>query len=186
MNARPSHTDTELIEQARQGSHQAFKLLVERYQDQVAGVAIGMLGKTAEAEDAGQETFIRFYRSLTSFRSEASLGTYLTRIAINLCLDALKRRKKRRNEMSVQEAGPEMLRLGSEEAQARWEAREIVYRALDKLDAKSRSVILLRMIEGYSTKETAEILQVPTGTVLSRLQRGQGKLRAALGKLMEP
>ena len=158
---------------------------MERYQDQVAGVAIGMLGKTAEAEDVGQETFIRFYRSLHKFRKEAATGTYLTRIAINLCLDALKRRKKQQKEVSVLEAGPELLRLGSQEAQAQWEARELVYRALDQLEAKHRTVILLRMIEGYSTKETAQILQVPTGTVLSRLQRGQQKLRAALGKLMD-
>lgn len=184
MNARDSHTDAALIEETRQGNHQAFKLLVERYEAQVAGVTIGMLGKGAEAEDAGQETFIRFYRSLDKFRQESQTGTYLTRIAINLCLDALKRRKRSRLEVSGEDAAPELRRLASESVQESWEAREIVYKALDKLDAKYRAVILLRLIEGYSSRETAQILQVPEGTVLSRLARGQIKLKEVLDKLL--
>lgn len=186
MIERPSHTDATLIEEARTGNHEAFRVLVERYEDQIAGVAIGMLGKTPEAEDVGQETFIRFYRSLERFRNEATLGTYLTRIAINLCLDAIKRRKRKGREVDAGEAEGELMRIGSQEAQEKWEARELVYRALEALEPKFRSVILLRQIEGYSTKETASILGLPQGTVLSRLKRGQQKLKAVLSKLMNP
>ncbi|HHG85142.1 MAG TPA: sigma-70 family RNA polymerase sigma factor [Bacteroidetes bacterium] len=94
LNATASYTDTELIALAQEGNSPAFREIVNRHQGKVAGVIYGMLGQGMEAEDVGQETFIRFYRSLGDFRGAASLGTYLTRIAINLSLNALKQRKR--------------------------------------------------------------------------------------------
>ncbi|RMH54101.1 MAG: sigma-70 family RNA polymerase sigma factor, partial [Bacteroidetes bacterium] len=91
-----SPSDETLVARARQGDEQAFRNLVERYESTVAATVIGMLGAGPEAEDVGQETFIRFYRALHQFRGEAAVGTYLTRIAINLSLNALKRRRRRR------------------------------------------------------------------------------------------
>ena len=88
-------TDEALVDSARDGNEGAFRELVERFEGRVASVVIRMLGDTAEAEDVGQETFIRFYRSLRGFRGQASVGTYLTRIAINLSLNELKKRRRR-------------------------------------------------------------------------------------------
>src|SRR5512147_1312303 len=88
-------TDKELLHRARSGDHKAFARLVQRYESRVAATVKGMLGSTDESEDIGQEVFIRFYHALHAFREEASLGTYLTRIAINLSLDELQRRKRR-------------------------------------------------------------------------------------------
>ena len=79
---------------ASAGDAAAFRQLVDRYQPIVASVVIGMLGAGDDAEDVGQETFIRFYAALTQFRGDASLSTYLRRIAMNLSLNALKRRKR--------------------------------------------------------------------------------------------
>lgn len=186
LNARVTVKDEELIEAARTGNQQAFKTLVERYEDQVAGVVIGMLGRNVEAEDAGQETFIRFYRSLDKFRKESSLGTYLTRIAVNVSLDTLRKRKRRFNEVASEDAEPELMRLGGSDFQEKAEAQELVYKALARIDPNYKAVIVLRMLEGYSSKETAEILGIPMGTVLSRLKRGQGKLKKVLRKLMDP
>ena len=76
--------------------------IIKKYEGQVAATVIGMLGHVPEVEDVGQETFIRFYRSLPTFRGDASAGTYLTRIAINLCLNELKKRKRQRNLYSSQ------------------------------------------------------------------------------------
>ena len=183
---RRTITDQELVGRAGKGDERAFRMLVERYEGQIAGVVIGMLGRNAEAEDAGQETFIRFYRSLEKFRGESQVGTYLTRIAVNLCLDVLRKRKKRFGEVDVEEAGPELMRLGGDRQQEKAEARELLHKALEQLEPECRTVILLLQIEGYSTKETAQILEIPTGTVLSRLKRGQDKLRKILTQLMNP
>ncbi|MDH5745133.1 MAG: helix-turn-helix domain-containing protein, partial [Candidatus Aminicenantes bacterium] len=76
--------EQELVRAAKNGDKNAFKELIKKYEHQVAATVIGMLGNCPEAEDVGQETFIRLYQSLDKFRGEASLGTYLTRIAINL------------------------------------------------------------------------------------------------------
>src|SRR4249920_891748 len=87
-------SDADLMALARSGDDRAFAVLVERYEGAVAAVVIGMLGAGDDADDVGQETFIRFYRSLGSFRGESSTKTWLQRIAINLSLNALKRRKR--------------------------------------------------------------------------------------------
>ncbi len=90
----PHLSDIELIEKTKAGDQRAFGQLVSRHQSRVAATVIGMLGNSPEADDIGQEVFVRFYRSIVSFRGEANLSTYLTRIAINLSLNELKRRKK--------------------------------------------------------------------------------------------
>ena len=95
MSERES-TDSALIDRARAGDETAFRTLVERYESQVAATVVGMLGPSEEADDVGQETFVRFYQALGKFRGEAALGTYLTRIAMNLSLNAIKRRQKQR------------------------------------------------------------------------------------------
>src|ERR671921_681017 len=89
-----SATDVELIDRARSGDDRAFAVLVDRYERPVAATVIGMLGPGDDADDVGQETFIRFHRALGSFRGESSLKTYLVHIAMNLSLNALKRRRR--------------------------------------------------------------------------------------------
>lgn len=186
MTEHSHHTDLQLVEQARNGDHQAFKMLVMRYRQRVATTVIGMLGHCPEAEDVGQETFVRFYRALQNFRGDAALGTYLTRIAINLSLNELKKRKKHtifstpRNTQNEDAEEYEMPIADVNETPEKYEARELVHKALQQLDPKFRSVVLLRLIEGYSTQETADLLQIPLGTVLSRLARAQEKLKELL------
>lgn len=175
-------SDRELLDRARHGEERAFRLLVERYEARVASVVIAMLGSGDDAEDVGQETFIRFFRSIDRFRGEASLGTYLTRIAINLSRNAL-RRGRRQAERFESHDDP-VLKGPENEAEDELEGRELrrrVRRAVDRLDGKHRAVVVLRMMEGYSTKETAAILEIPEGTVLSRLSRAIRKLEADLG-----
>lgn len=87
--------EQELVRKAQNGDKNAFKELVKQNEHRVAAAVIGMLGNCPETDDVGQETFIKFYKSLDKFRGESSVGTYLTRIAINLSLNELKRRKRR-------------------------------------------------------------------------------------------
>jgi len=173
-------TDEKLIRQAREGDDEAFRGLVRRYESLVAGTVIGMLGQCPEADDVGQETFLRLYRSLKNFRGESKLGTYLTRIAINLSLNELKRRKRRMG-LFFGKPVEEIRGIADPRADAGTnEDKEVVHRAIGQLEARFRSVIVLRLIDGYSTEETSKILKIPVGTVLSRLSRAQKKLKTLL------
>ena len=124
---------------------------------------------------------MRFFRSLRAFRSEASIGTYLTRIAINLSLNEIKRRKHR-EKLFLPKSGNNILNNipSKNNLMDNDETREIVQYGITKLKPGLRSVIVLRLIQGYSTQETAKILKVPLGTVLSRLSRAQKKLKDIL------
>ena len=170
-----SPTDSELIERARGGSERAFKELVERYEGTVAATVVGLLGWGPEADDIGQETFIRLYKSLHKFRGESSLGTYITRIAMNESLKALKRRQKRRQRFMSEESRNKPAIFENNERDER-ERRDLVNHGLQQLSEEQRLVVVLRFIDGYSTKETAKILGIPQGTVMSRLSRALEKL----------
>lgn len=177
MRVASSYTDFELIDLAIQGNDKYFAEIVNRHQSIVASSAMNMLGDMEEAREIGQQVFIRFYQSMSSFKKEAKLSTYLTRITINLCLNHLKRN---------QTFGPRTYHLDvatniSVTDQSKdLESKEIVNIALQKLEEAHRAVIVLRMIQGYDTLQTAEILGIPKGTVLSRLKRAMDKLKTIL------
>lgn len=175
-----------LVQQAQSGDQGAFSTLIKRYEAQIAATVIGMLGNTPEADDVGQETFIRFYKSLAKFRGDADVGTYLTRIAINLSLNELKKRKRKGifSLFSANRQQEDYVReIADENQEHHRDTQEVVQRAVQTLEPNFRSVVVLRMIDGYSTKETAEILDIPMGTVLSRLKRAQEKLKVILKDL---
>ena len=176
-------TDTELIALAKAGDDSAFEVLVKRHESRVAATVISMLGRCPEADDVGQETFIRFYNGLKNFRGDSNVATYITRIAINLSLNELKRRK--RKTMLFIKPEYENSDIVDHNNQDQFnEEKEFVNMAIKKLQPKFQSVIVLRLIDGYSTEETAEILKIPVGTVLSRLARGQQKLKNLLSSYL--
>ena len=143
-----------------------------------------MLGYCTEAEDIGQETFVRFYQSLDRFRGESSAGTYLTRIAINLSLNELRRRKRRRQFFFSKSSNNIENIADKNNPEDQKEIKKTVQLGIQKLAPKFRTVVVLRLIDGYSTEETAQMLNLPVGTVLSRLARGQMKLREILEPLL--
>lgn len=170
-------SDEELVDNSREGDLAAFKMLVIRHEGKIAGVVRSMLGTTPEAEDVGQEVFIRFYEALGKFRGESAVGTYLTRIAINLSLNEIKRRKRRVSIFAKEEDGWHKGTMDE-----RKDMNEMITYEFNQLDPDFRAVATLRLVEGYSTEETATILGIPLGTVLSRLARAQKKLRTGLEK----
>jgi len=172
--------DKVLVSRAKNGDLAAFEEIVNKYKPMMAKVIIGMVGNREDAEDIGQEAFIRFYNSMHQYKADASLGTYLTRIAINLSLNELKKRQTK-NLSSLEEKHE---RFHSDNtSQTRRDQKEIIDKALLQLDTKYKSVVVLRLIEGFSTKETAKILKLPLGTVLSRLARGQEKLKEIITQM---
>jgi RNA polymerase sigma-70 factor (ECF subfamily) len=174
-------SDSELIQRSKAGESVAFKQLVERHEQQVRAIIMGMLGNTPEARDVAQEVFIRFYKSLDSFRGDAKLSTYLSRIAINLSLNELKRKQKRQKRYLFFQKDEKELQIEDRSSQAEaMETRDWIQQGLAQLEPEFKTIIVLRLMEGYSVKETAEILKLPQGTVASRLARAQKKLSTIL------
>ena len=174
--------DETLLAGAKAGNQTAYRHLVEKYQGLVAGTTIGMLGRCPEAEDIGQQAFLNFFNSLEKFRGEAALGTYLTRITINLCLNELKRRTRRARWMFWTELDPPIASDGGDALESS-ERQEQVRRAVLKLAPEFRAVVVLRWMEERSTSETAEALGIPVGTVLSRLYRAQAQFKELLASV---
>lgn len=176
--------DSELVTASLKGDKTAFGEIVTRYQKMVARTVKGMLGDSVYSEDIGQEVFIKLFYSLSDFRGEAKLSTYIQKIAVNLTLNEIKRRKKFFS-MFSQKGNNEMyeFEVADHDTEGKKEASEIVYKALNRMDPKFRIIVTMRMLQGYSTKETAEILDLPLGTVLSRLSRAQEQLKSILHKM---
>jgi RNA polymerase sigma-70 factor (ECF subfamily) len=174
-------SDEFLINASRQGDEFAFEALVNRYKKMVARTVKGMLGDSVFSEDIGQEVFIKLYYSLSDFRGDAKLSTYIQKIAINLTLNELKRRK-RFFSLFTHKADNELYEydIAGEDVESKHDAKATVEKALETLEPKFKAVVAMRMLQGYSTKETAKILEVPEGTVLSRLSRAQDQLRKYL------
>jgi RNA polymerase sigma-70 factor, ECF subfamily len=177
-------TEEALVKASINGDKRAFGEIVTRYRKMVARTVKGMLGDSVFAEDIGQEVFIKLYYSLSEFRGEAKLSTYIQKIAVNLTLNEIKRRK-RFFSMFSQKGNNEMyeFEVADNDTQERTEAAEIVSKALMKMDPKFRIIVTMRILNGYSTKETAEVLDLPLGTVLSRLSRAQEQLKEILKTL---
>jgi RNA polymerase sigma-70 factor (ECF subfamily) len=176
--------ETELVIASTGGNKEAFGEIVSRYQGMVARTVKGMLGDSVFAEDIGQEVFIKLYYSLSEFRGEAKLSTYIQKIAVNLTLNEIKKRKRFFSMFSQnKENETHEYVIADYDTENKSDAKEIVDKALMKMEPKFRIILTMRMLQGYSTKETAEILELPLGTVLSRLSRAQDQLRSILEKI---
>jgi len=184
-NIQLKQNDTALIAKVKAGNDLAFRALVERYELQIRSTVIGMLGQVPEAEEVAQDVFIRFYRSIDNYKAEAKLSTYLTRIAINLSINELKRRqKKNKRWISIFQRQEQVIQLKDNSVDpSRFENSQWIEKALQQLTPDFRAVVVLRLIEEYSVKETAELLNLPKGTIASRLARAQVKLREILAHL---
>jgi RNA polymerase sigma-70 factor (ECF subfamily) len=175
-------SDNELIAQSLQGDSAAFGALVLRYRRMVIGVAYRVCGDSALAEDVAQETFIRVWDRLSTFRPQGNFRAWICRIAGNRTIDALRRRKPTVNvENTVLEAPgkqPEAMALESERTAA-------VKAAVMALPEHTRVAVVLREYEGLSYQEIADGLDIPIGTVKSRLNDARRRLKVALAPFME-
>jgi len=175
----------ELITLLKDGDERAYFKVLGLYKDQIAKTVKGMLGDVQEAEDVGQEVFIRFFKSIDNFKGDAKISTYLIRIAINLSLNELARRKRKWRIFYSGDTIEEKLVLdvGTNPMEDK-ERKEIVHKAILQLGVKYRKVVVLRALQGYSFKEAAEVLQIPIGTVLSRYARATKKLKEILNPIV--
>ena len=171
--------ERELVTKAQSGDRNAFSELVRIHAQGVLNVIYRMCGNMQVAEDAAQETFIQAWLKLQSYRPQASLKNWLYRIAINTAIDMLRKEKRilpgEIEDLNLRdsEPGPEMIATNSERA-------EVVQAAVLALPDASRAVLALREFEGLSYQEIAESLEIPVGTVMSRLNYARKLLREKL------
>jgi RNA polymerase sigma-70 factor (ECF subfamily) len=172
--------ESTLITRSRAGDREAYDLLVGAYQDRIYHVAFRVTGNREDAWDAAQDAFIRAFQGLRSFRGEAGFGTWLHRIAVNAALDIVRRRPR------TAPAGddPPWTAGGDPAEEAvRSDVQRRVHAAISILPPEQRTAVVLRDLAGCSYEEVARILQIPIGTVRSRLSRGREALRARLADL---
>lgn len=184
----PAGADLDLVERCRGGDTAAFDGIVAQHQTRIYNLCYWMLNDADDAADAAQDAFVRAYRSLSHFRGECAFGTWLHRIAVNVCLDTARRRKRTPAPFSSLETDEEHSREQEpaepihtpHETADRHERRRAVHEALLQLSEPHRMVLVLLDIQGHSYEEVATMLELPLGTVKSRLNRARLALRDKL------
>lgn len=190
--------DLTLIKRIKTGDQRAFKLLVERYQRKVYAVALGMLKDKEEAMDVSQEAFVRVYKYLDYFKADSSFYTWLYRITVNLSIDVIRKKRAMRGEpvefdetmeMDTSEAhlGSLGSRLGTnpQKTALRRELATKIQDALEQVPEKHRAILLLREVEGMSYEDLSRTLEIPIGTVMSRLFHARTKVQKLLCEYLE-
>jgi RNA polymerase sigma-70 factor (ECF subfamily) len=159
-----------------------FGELVQRYQDSVFGMALRFVGGRGDAEDAAQEVFLRAYRGLDGFKGEAKFSTWLYRITFNLCADWQRRNRRAGRRAALIDEAAELAdgRENLEEGFLESERKDLVRRALDGLDKRYRSVLVLLYYQKMSYEQIAAVLDLPVKTVETRLYRARKMLRESL------
>jgi RNA polymerase sigma-70 factor (ECF subfamily) len=178
-------TERELVRRASGGDEDAFIELTAMHADRVYGVLLRLGLDASEADEVAQEVFLRAWRGLPNFQQRSQLSTWLYRIAFNEAKRRLSRRPPPRIEPDQEgddpiAALPESSRLGPEARALDREFEQTLKRALEELPAEWRAAVVLRDIEGLSTKEAAEVVGVRQAALKSRLHRGRMQLRALL------
>jgi RNA polymerase sigma-70 factor (ECF subfamily) len=183
----PQRDDFRLIEEFRKGDEKAFEEIVRRYHRQVANIIYLTLGNREEVDDLSQEVFVRVFRSLDRFEFDSSLYSWIYRIAVNLCIDEIRKKKIRKlipldffSERKLEdERRHKEVVTGADELLQK-EKREMILEALNKLSPIHRAVILLREYQDLSYGEIAKTLHISPQAVKSRIFRAREELRELL------
>lgn len=185
----PQSPDSLLVQKCKGGDRGAFEILVVKYHRQIIALCYRLTGERESAEDLAQEAFLKAFRAIGSFREDSSFYTWLYRIAVNVCLTYRSSHERKLAEAAIRESGNDEnsmpLEFGATEQtpEKRVLQKELgaeIRKALEGLPDDFRSALLLREIDGLSYEEIAEILDVPPGTVKSRIFRGREELKKKL------
>lgn len=177
-----------LIKQVKQGDQLAFGKLIELYQHKVYRICFRLIGNRHEAEDLAQEVFLRAYQKINNHDSNKKFSSWLFRIATNLTMDRLKN-KIPDYYLDAEMAGAEGMMLYTRSPANNklpdnqvigLELQDTVQKAIFRLAPEYRSVIVLKYMENLSLREISEIMQIPIGTVVTRIHRGRETLRKHL------
>jgi RNA polymerase sigma-70 factor (ECF subfamily) len=166
-------SDGEIVYAVKKGDRNAYREIVDRYKQRAYHIALGFVGDPQDALDVSQNAFIKAYKNIKRFDTARSFMPWFYRILRNLCLDHI-RRSKRRQEVPLSEA----LIIADDAAER--ETHAALRRAIETLPVEQREVVMLHYFEGLSYKEMASTLDKPMGTIMSTLYNARQKLKAAL------
>lgn len=185
--------DHDLVQRVQTGDSSAFRALFDKYHRRAFAVAMGVVKNEDDALDAVQEAFVKVHKNIHTFEGSSSFYTWLYRIVMNVSIDHVRRNRRQKNldfdervlheESDVAGDGalvPSMTNANPGKAALRRELGGAIHAALQELPEHHRAVIVLREIEGMSYEEMAEALEVPKGTVMSRLFHARKKMQTAL------
>lgn len=186
-------TDRELIKQCKHGDRDAFTEIMRKYQNLVFGMAYNLLSDYQDAEDATQDTFIKAYKSIASFKGDSAFTTWLYVICRNSCNDILRKRQKHSAVSSIdadESDDSPIKEIKSdaptpEEQVELSETQALVREAINSLKPEYKEVLILSDIQQLSYDEVSAILKIPNGTVKSRLNRARNALRKKLSDKRE-
>ena len=173
-----------LVMRAQWGEQDAFRVLVERYQNLVYTLALRMTDNADDASDVAQEAFLKAWKGLPRFRMDAKFSSWLYRLTVNAATDLLRRRQKRQEELSLE--GEELAIDPVDPAPSPHQQveqklrREILFRCVSQLSENHRRILLLREVNGLDYEEIGRVLELTPGTVTSRLARARKELREKL------
>lgn len=178
-------TDNELVVRCLARDEIAWQLLVERHSRRILNIAYQFTGRRGEAEDLAQEIFLRVYRSLAKFDLRTSFLPWLVRLSRNLCIDEYRSRAREKSMMTGEEPNPDRTADSRAGPMRSLEEREIAQRVQDGLRClpeELRTMLVLRDLQGLSYAEIADSLQLPEGTVKSRIHRARLEMAQVLGR----
>ncbi len=189
---RPDVDDRELVRRVKSGQTQAYGELIRRYQDRVFNACWRICGHLEDARDLTQDAFLKAFENLGAFRQESGFYTWVFRVAVNLSLSHRRSAKRRRvvsldsgiaGGTQADDLARQMQCAQADESRgpvSESEAHSQIVRALQSLDSEHRAVVVLRDIEGFDYQQIGAILDIPPGTVKSRLHRARMALREAI------
>jgi RNA polymerase sigma-70 factor, ECF subfamily len=192
--ARRSHEDDAIVERARAGDRAAFQTLFEKYHRRAFAIAIGVVKRPEDALDVVQDAFIKVHKHIGNFQGSSSFYTWLYRIVMNLAIDHIRKARKvtewgdevqREDDAGDGTLVPHMPDENPSKAAIRRELSGKIHAALETLPEYHRAVIVLREVEGMSYEEMAQVLDVPKGTIMSRLFHARRKLQEQLQPYLE-
>lgn len=191
---RMDNSEQLLLERSKAGDVAAFETLIEAYQKKIFNLAYRIVGNYDDAGDLAQEALIRIFRSIAGFKEQSSFSTWVYRITTNVCLDDIRKKKNRKvisldEEIHVEDGEMKRQIMSDDplpdEVAEKEEMRHLVNDAINTLPEEQRLVISLRDIQGLTYDEIAEVLDCPSGTVKSRINRARQALKNVLLKKRE-
>ncbi|SFS39988.1 RNA polymerase sigma-70 factor, ECF subfamily [Succinivibrio dextrinosolvens] len=189
-NLQKASSDEAIVKRVQQGDVSAYNILVIKYQHKVAQIISKFVGNSADVNDVAQEAFIKAYKAINNFRGESSFYTWLYRIVVNAAKTYLESNSKRKNHIdvdseefqSIDSQGVLTSRESPDKIIESQELQQVILSAMNELPEELRQAIMLREVEGMSYEDMADLLQIPLGTVRSRIFRARQFIEEKMSK----